>query len=163
MAIKVQFVPEYDDFRAYEREFRKLYPKQYALKIILGLLGVGFSVGAIYCYKLDPSDRAVWAMFFLGGTALWLSQLPAVTAWRYHRRHAKTKSVELLFDEEGLAYDSATAIVKLKWNAFKGWTANDQLVVLPLREYALIVPRRAIPDLDAFSQLLTSKLGAAKY
>src|SRR5690606_10993783 len=105
--------------------------------------------------------RAMAVVTMLFGA--WLALKPFLMAWaltsRRRRQRRSSATIEVRFDQRGMRVDDGQSTTELAWDRLRAAGEARDYVWLEQKSGArATIPRRAIDDLDALRELLSSEL-----
>ncbi len=159
-------LPQVYRFQLSDREFASAWLREYyrrpGLRSLRVLGGPALAAaGAIMLRSATAFSRAMAIVAMIFG--LWLAVKPLLMAWattaRRRRQRLSDMTIEVRFDRSGMCVDDGRSTTELAWDRLRAAGESADYVWLELKSGArATIPRRAIDDLDALRDLLSSRL-----
>lgn len=153
-------------FSLSDREFASAWLREYYRRPGLRVLRVASGpavlvLGALLLRGDGGFSRAMAIVTLLFGA--WLTLKPLLMAWamtsRRRRLRQSSATIEVRFDQRGMRVDDGRSTTELAWDRLRAAGEARDYVWLELKSGArATIPRRAIDDLDALRELLSSRL-----
>ena len=158
--------PQTYRFQLSDREYASAWLREYyrrpGLRVLRVASGPAIVVfGALMLRGDGAFARAMAVVTMLFGA--WLALKPFLMAWaltsRRRRQRRSSATIEVRFDQRGMRVDDGQSTTELAWDRLRAASEARDYVWLELKSGArATIPRRAIDDLDALRELLSSKL-----
>lgn len=159
-------LPQVYRFELSDREFASAWLREYYRRPGLRILRIlaGPALVALGAFMVQGSESFSRAMGFVAiAFGVWRVVKPLFMAWamtsRRRRANRAAATIEVRLDQRGMRVNDGKATTELAWDRLRAAGLTRDYVWLELKSGTrATIPRRAIADLDALRELLSSRL-----